>query len=210
MDAYNRLPQPAAIASKHFFYLGLAPKVPTEAVDAVVHAAKKLAQQYGLNPAQIEVFSRTQLESAHAGAGEAFATLRRACGLPERIPGAVVVCEWASPHVDDTFAGQAFVSLVLHTGPEPYVMQAFHTEHTSSGQTALVTSTRVLHQGDLAVFDPTTAHFTAPRHPNADQLLVLLQFELADYTEQDREILLQRFPPASQDKDAAEVFNGLL
>lgn len=210
MTCHNLLPLPAAMTSKHFFYRSLAPKVPASAVDTVVLAAKTLAQRYGLSSAQIEAFGSAQLETAHAGAAEAFTALKRALALPQRVSGAVVVCEWAAPHVDDAFAGQAFVSLVLHTGPEPYVMQAFHTEHTPEGQTALVTSTCLLRQGDLVVLDPTTAHFAAPRSSGAGQLLVLLQFELEDCTEQDREILLQLFPPASPDKDAEEVFNRIL
>lgn len=208
MHNSSRKALPGAVNSRHFFYLSTRPNVPTAAVETVVAAAQSLVRERGLLPAQIEAFSSKQLEGAQNGAGNALMSLRRALKLPADTPSAVVACEWASPHVDELFAGQAFVSLVLHTGPEPYVVQTLHTEHRVDGNT-LVTSTRMLRQGDVMVLDPTVAHFAAPRSPGSNQLLVLLQFELPDQTELDRANLLKQFPPDARDKDAWPVFDAI-
>lgn len=122
--------------------------------------------------------------------------------------GSIVVCEWAAPHVDTTFAGSAFYSVVLGTGEYPYVVQNLMTRARTSPDGTLVhevkSCSRVLSPGDAFVLDPSVTHWTAPKYPADGQLLVLLQFELRDRTPEDRADLFRTLPPAPEDQDNAQ------
>lgn len=205
----NRLPVPAELKSSHFIYKAAPLRISQEDIAKVVAATQAFVDNRGLNPAQIEVFTPKEFQREAADAYPALVRLFQALGFDEPTPGAgVLVCEWAAPHVDDSYEGAAFVSLVLHTGPEPYVMQTFHAEHRPGAVPQLTASTRVLRSGDCFVFDPTTPHMAMPLHPHQDQLLVMLQVELPDNTELERSALLQRFKRHEEDRDNGEVFNG--
>jgi len=200
---------PASLKSPHFFYRIKAPSFEKKDVDLVVRAAQAYVIQNGIGVAEIAALGVDKLEASEAGAGEA---LRR---LLTCIPGslmrigldAVLVCEWASAHIDHAFVGRAFCSFVLGTGEHPYVMQTMHTT-TVGGLLELVTCTRELVEGDAFVFDPLTPHMAVPKYSSGNQLLVLLQIEVEDRCEEDRARLLQAFPPTIDDHDDGWVIGS--
>ncbi len=210
----NRLPVPAGIPGNHFFYR-TALKWSAEDAAVLVDAVKRAVEDCGLHTAEIDVYSvKRLLQYGGERVGEAYLRLIEQLSLQKaHSVGRVglLVCEWASPHVDDSFAGQAFLSLVLHTGPEPYLMQTFHSERVQedgASRLALHTSTRVLNVGDAVVFDPTTPHMAAPASGNPDQLLIMLQAELPDDSEESRQHLLNTYPPLPGDRSQEGHFNG--
>ena len=207
----NRLPVPDTVRSRHFLYQTAAIAGLDAEMSTVVAATTRLVEERGLSPAQIEVFTPRAYAQDAPEALEPLTKLFRAMGVDVPSSGAgVLVCEWAAPHVDESYEGSAFLSLVLHTGPEPYILQTFHSSVKEEFGVAqrLEVSTRVLQRGDLLILDPTTPHMAAPLHPHQDQFLVLLQVELPDRTPEDREAILKRFAPREGDRDSAEVFNG--
>jgi hypothetical protein len=208
----NRMQVPDAVKSDHFFYLAKAPVLDPQDVKLVVDATTKFVHTNGLNAGGIDVMSQTRVESY--GGALALAAMQRMLhqmGVSEDDYGdtSILVCLWAPPHVDESFEGSAFASLVLHTGPEPYVMQTFYTGICNEfGSPTVTASTRVLTQGSLVVFDPCTPHMTTPAYPLDAQMLVMLQTEVKDKTPEDRLNVLLQFPPLDTDKDHREVFNG--
>ena len=112
-----------------------------------------------------------------------------------RGPVDVLACEWAQPHSDQGFVGTIIYSAVLHTGAHDYVMQVFHTEHNSNGYEELIKTELLLRAGVAFIFDPTRVHFTSPLRPHQEALLVLLQVELDDCTDDARRAILERLPP---------------
>jgi hypothetical protein len=208
-DNGNRLALPESLAGKHFFYKTRGIPATHEDLALVANAVKETFETdgRGLNPAQIEIMLRKDFKDDTRGV---IAALDRLLGLmgatePEATRASILYCEWAAPHVDDSYVESAFVSLVLHTGPEPYIMQTLHT-HLSHGTQQIETDTRLLNVGDVFVFDPTTAHFTAPKYPHQDELLILLQMSVTDRTDEDRKDLLHRFPTLFGDTDAYLAF----
>lgn len=115
-----------------------------------------------------------------------------------------MVCEWAHLHIDSGVAGALFYSMVLHTGPNDYLMTTLHTEPSLDGCEELVTTELALQPGVAVVFDSTTAHCAIPYRPHQDQLLVLLQVELEDSTHAHRTQLIQRLPRYVQPAGASE------
>ncbi len=210
LSAGNRLPLPTDLAGNHFLYRTELPPIAPEDRDLLVQAVWAAVEETGLHTAEIDVFSVSRLVKAKGEAvRHAFGRAVSATGLdPERTT--LLACEWASPHVDESFAGSAFVSVVLGTGPEPYVLQAFHSSAAAEpGQgLSLTTSTRLLNVGDAFVLDPTTPHMTAPAVPSSAQLLVLLQCEVPDETPEQRAALLHRFAPRANDRSQEGIFSG--
>lgn len=206
----NRLAVPEGVRGAHFFYRTQAPAFEPGDVALLLEAVRGLVAQNGLYTAQVEVFSTNLVERHCPGAAQA---MRRMSSL---LPGAalhtdaadVVVCEWASIHVDDSFAGTAFLSVVLHTGKHDYVMQTVFTP-TVDGLPDAKSSTRVLSAGDAFVFDPTTPHYAVPRYSSDDQLLVLLQVPLKDGDADERKALVEAVPPLDDDCDQHSVFSAL-
>ena len=206
---HNRRPVPPSVRSAHFLYKAAAPTFDPADVAEVVTATKRMLEERGLYCAQIEVFGRRQFESCVPESVAAFDRLVAA--LPAICAGkslSVLVCEWATPHVDDSYEGKAFYSAVLHTGNNAYVMQTLHSGRSQQqpNVSTLTTSARTLDVGEAIVFDPTTPHFAAPKWPHESQLLVLLQAELDDETDEDRAALLAALPPLLSDRDEASVF----
>lgn len=116
----------------------------------------------------------------------------------------IVGCQWAEPHVDPGFLGEAFYSVVLHTGPFRYRMRALHTRRrTENGESffEVISSTRALTIGDAFVFDPCTPHMVLPERSHEDELLVLRQAKFADADEEDRIRLLERIRPLPDDQN---------
>lgn len=210
----NRLAVPEEVKGAHFFYKTAPVALNAQYSDLVTAAALKYAENVGLNPAEIVVLRHAELEAQIPGARSAFEFLldEMSEGVlgSERGAAGVLVCEWANPHIDSSFEGYNFFSQVLHTGPEPFIMQTFHTFVPTKGQRKhnIECSTRVLNKGDAFVFDPTTAHMVAPRRPGEGQLLVMLQLVISESDAAAREELLSRFAPLIEDKDEYEVFNG--
>lgn len=200
---------PAGLGSHHFFYRTKAPRFNRADVDAVVAAARSYVETFGIGAAEIRMLGAAKLEAGLAGAGDALRRLSQCVqDSPIRIGlDVVLVCEWASPHIDHAFAGKAFCSFVLATGEHPYIMQTMHTE-VVGGAMEIVTSTRVLNEGDGFVFDPLTPHLAVPKYSSDDQLLVMLHIELEDGSEEDRAKLLEVFPPLEGDQDEGDVIGG--
>lgn len=198
----NRLGIPASLGSEHFFYKTVAPAFAEEDVATLVAATRRYVEEYGIGCAEIKMLSRKDLEACSPGSAGAMD--RMAAALPARSLQAgqpcVLACEWASPHVDDSFAGSAFLSYVLDTGEHPYLMQTLHTR-VVQGLPEVRTTTRVLSRGDGFVFDPTTPHMTAPKFMSSEQLLVLFQVEMRDGSEEERRELMRAVKPMEGDRD---------
>ena len=161
---------PTVLKAPHFFYRTKAPQFEREDIDAVVLAARSYVEEFGIGAAEIKTLGADKLEKALPGARKALSRLS-ACiqdGAMRIGMDAVLVCEWASPHIDHAFAGKAFWSFVLATGENPYIMQTMHTT-VVGGFIEIVTSTRVLKEGDAFVFDPLTPHLAVPKYSSADQ-----------------------------------------
>lgn len=212
LSAHDRAVLPTR-TRRHFFYKAAAPAVSPDDMAEVARAVEALVEENGLGVAQIEVFSpRRFQELSSASAGAALQRLISGLGLDasaDRV--SLLTCEWASPHDDSSFSGSAFASLVLRTGDYPYVMSMFHSRKMAGRRGLdLVTSTRVLREGDFVVFDPTIPHMVAPGRPSANALLVLLQAELDIEDNGGPAALLKRFPRHPQDRDEASVFDPVL
>lgn len=200
---HNRLPVPDCVVSDHFCYAGRPQKLASEDVSAVMRGVTAYIQEHGIGAAEILLLSARHLRDfAGAESAEAFERLAAQLGhRPEDAQPVVLACEWASPHVDESYAGQAFCSLVLHTGPEPYVLQLLETSVGPDGVSRVKATTRVLTPGDVVVIDPTTPHMAMPLHSHSESLLVMLQLELPDTCPAEREAVLRRFPPRADDRD---------
>jgi hypothetical protein len=198
----NRMRVPDALGGRHFFYKTAPPQFDEWDVDLVVRTIKSTVQSRGLACAEIQTFSARGLDVEVDGAGDAMRRLARL--MPGRelrlCEPSVLVCEWASVHVDETFSGAAFLSFVLHTGEHPYVMQTLHTDEVR-GLQEVTSTTRVLSKGDGFVFDPTTAHMVAPRYSATGQMLIVIQAEMRDADESDRRALLAAVPQMEGDGD---------
>lgn len=200
----NRLPLPSQAPSQHFFYKTLARSLTKADVALVVVEAKALVERDGLHAGQIEVYGGRQMSEPSSQALERLCSQATAAvGLPCKFD--VVVCEQAFPHVDADFAGKSFLSVVLHTGPQPYHLQMFHTALLEDGTQDLVTSSRLVYEGDWVVFDPTTPHSAIPRHSDNESLLVLLQAEIEDNDEEQRTQLFRSLPPMGEDRDVHDL-----
>lgn len=209
--AGNRLPVPPTVAGHHLLYKSEL-QAPAQASDMAMIAelTKAMVLERGLNPSEIEAFAFSRYAGENPAAHEALRRLLAAMGASDCTDSdaCVIACHWAAPHVDELFCGKAFASLVLHTGPERYVVKTFHTGPRKKAKVGLTLSstTRVVSVGDLLVLDPTTPHLAAPVYPHQDQLLVLLQAEIPDRTAKERNALLEWFKPSPCDKDENEYF----
>lgn len=204
----NRLCVPAPVKGAHLLYLANRPQVCPKAMALLAQEVCRYLENTGLNATEIDLLSeRNQAQVLSPEACLAREQLVRELGWQDMPASsrAVLFCEWAPPHVDSSFAGKAFVSLVLHTGEEPYLVQTFHTKrHTNEDPDpiALTTTSRLLRPGDLMVLDPCTPHMAAPVRSSRDALLIMLQVEWPDATAEEREALIKRFPVAEADEEA--------
>lgn len=210
----NRMAVPSAVNSKHFFYQAKVPCLPQDEVNRVVEATMRFIEDEGLHTAQIQLVTKGLIQKYGGQAAvDSLQCLVKTLGMTDVADHdvSILACEWASVHHDDMFEGRAFASVVLHTGPERYVVQSFHTQvkESENGRGLKLTAeTRVLNAGDAFVLDPTTPHMAAPESPTSNCLLILLQFELDDHNKQERQKIVKRFPPVVDDEDRVEVFHG--
>lgn len=214
MTAYktagNRLPVPTSLGVSHLLYkFELTAPAPDEDLKVIADAVKKMVEDDGLAPSEIEAYAIRQFHDnvlAHA-AIKRLLDLMGAQNFPES-SASLIACHWASPHVDEYFSGKAFASLVVHTGPERYVLQTLHTSSLKKKERGLDLhrSTKMLKAGEAFVFDPTTPHFSAPVYPHENSLLVLLQVEVKDETPEDRKALLEKFVPRTDNRDEQNEF----
>jgi hypothetical protein len=200
-DAYSRAALPNR-AQPHFVYKAKSPDVNpadmTRVSDVVCDWAQtKLSRSIG-DVAQLRLSEFR--ERASNRASEALDRMIGVIGPNEAADFSLLACEWAAPHDDCQFLGRAFASLVLHTGPFPYVLTMMNSRKCGQGL-ALEQRSRELKRGDFFVFDPSTPHMAAPSRPHQDSLLVLLQADvsMADSSEQDG--LLKSFPRHPIDVD---------
>jgi len=210
----NRLPLPAAVPGAHLLYRANSPALCEHDIAILAQAVQDYVYDVGLDATQIELL--TEEDQARLFSPEAVAARERlvqALGWAHLQPNqrGIIFCEWAPPHVDDYYVGKAFVSLVLHTGPEPYVIQTFHTaqrapEDRTPGPVTLTQTTRLLNVGDLFVLDPCTPHMAAPVRSNNEALLVLLQATWLDEDLTQRNALLARFEPHADNQEADVAF----
>jgi len=203
----NRVAVPKSLNLPHFLY-HVDASIPVR-FESFVDAANEQIRKNPLGCSQIDAFTAGLTDNLKSEVSQISASL----GLDaEEVESAqIIVCEWASVHDDYAFAGKCFLSVIMHTGPQPYVMQMAHTEvgKGAFGEKSLsvVTSTRQLNVGDIILFDPTTPHMAAPKRPADGQLLVLLQFELADPDQKSRNKLIKRFPPKTNVISGDNVFS---
>lgn len=209
----NRMAVPPPVKSAHFFYKTRPPQFDPRDVATVVATVNAHVEDVGLHCGEISLLTKNDFSQRGSEASEAF---ERMVKLVPTLGGysspAVVFCEWAGVHDDETFEGKAFFSVVLHTGMEPYVMQVISTAPPSLPGTKaprLHCDTRVLSVGDAMVFDPTTPHMAVPKEPTRGQLLILFQIELPDNNEQERAAILEAFLPMSCDTDDSGIFSPL-
>lgn len=174
-------------------------------MEMVVAATKGLIYDKGLHAGEVAVVPRREFtddaREALERLGEPLTRLECASGTPPEI----LVTAQAFPHTDPAYAGHAFLSLVLHTGPTAYLMETFHVGRSFTGEPDAFTSARVISTDDWFVFDPTTPHFAAPLHPHEDSLLILLQLELSDQDRDDRKAILRELPPRERDRNIEEL-----
>jgi len=198
----NRLRVPKRVNSHHFLYQAEPKPLDAAALDVVVSAVKCFTLERRLHASEVEIVSRQHLgdEAAAAFARLEAPLLELSCAAPP-LSAEILVCHQAFPHTDATFAGIAFLSVVLHTGPEDYVLQAFHVQRDRQGLQDVVSSSRVLQVGDWCVFDPTTPHMAAPLAPHQDSLLILMQLGLRDEDREARRAILKELPPRADDVD---------
>ena len=203
----NRIEVPAEVNGHHFFYLTDPPSFRETYIAKVTRAAKiyATASKDELNQiGAILVAYRDVLDEYVSGAGDAFDAMISSMGVSDehRFRCSVLVCNWASPHIDDTYEGHVFVSYILHTGVHPYVIQTFNTELSddSYGIQEIKSSTRLVREGDMMVMDTTTAHMAVPAFPGDGQLLILVQILLDETCADDRFAVLRKYPPRSGDK----------
>lgn len=109
----------------------------------------------------------------------------------------VILTKGVNNHVDNTWVDDAFISVVLHTGPHPYEITTTHTEKYTYDQTLLdVSSTSIMvEQGDIFIMDPTVMHNAFPARYRATQHLILLQATMDYNTLGDRDKILEIFKP---------------
>jgi hypothetical protein len=183
---------PKTLDSEHFLYLSKHVRtLPSKAVLTAVAAAQTYVLRVGLDPAEVAILNANEAKSYHP---EADAAMRAICvavgfvGSPS-----LVFCEWSPPHIDPGMQSASIVSLVLRTGPHPYLVQALHTEFDAHLKRTLVTSQRLVKEGDIFVFDPNEPHFAAPWRPADGQMLIMLQCRVEDTTEVDRRALMKKY-----------------
>lgn len=204
----NRLPVPKELKSAHFFYHCAKPVLDTLAVDCVVSEVKAAALRGMGNGPTVGLLTYKELTSKSESLREAMTRLVGAIKTPvmRELKAEVLACQWAMPHTDDTFEGSAFYSVVLHTGPYPYVLELLHTEQSeeNKGLVQIQNTARELHCGDAFIFDPTTPHYAAPKRPHQEQLLILLQMELKDGNLEERQELLRSLPPVALGRNVSQ------
>jgi hypothetical protein len=194
-----RLAIPEGVKNSHFLYHVDVPAL--SPLDCFAKIAKDFVGRNRLSSSKIDAVSIRKNNAIIDELAQPFERIVDALGLTaeEAERETLLVCEWASVHADPTFAGKAFISVVVHTGPQPYVMQLASTGvRMARGGGRILTlpkSVCQLNVGDVILFDPTTPHMAAPKRPMDGQLLVLLQFELDDPDDESRAQLLSRFRP---------------
>jgi hypothetical protein len=193
----NRLAVQGA-GGAHFFYHVDRPAFASQEGERIVRSVQAFVDGYPLTSAQVVVLHSSDFEVE--GEIHPFLPLGLALGLTdaEIESGKAVLCQWSALHDDGPFAGSSFLSIVLHTGPNPYIMQTAYTSYISRPKNRHIfntnTTDHMLSVGDTFVFDPTTPHMAFPKYLHQDQLLVLLQFEISDKDDVERAMLLERFP----------------
>ncbi len=197
----NRMPVSASVPNPHFCYTLDRPAISSTDMELVSAAVRNRVDQDGIEAGEIALLMRQDLNSDEAALAfdRIDAALRAHVAHPLLGPSrsVMLVCEMAMPHVDPTFAGVAFLSLVLSVGSEPYVIQTVsHYTQDKGVMLDLKKSTLVVDAGDCFVIDPCTPHLAVPIHPSSESLLILFQLELIDQTPEDRAAILQFLPPS--------------
>jgi hypothetical protein len=173
------------------------------------YVRQAIARQEGLRVAQIDALSAREFVRDYPASEPALRRLAESLGL-EAFDADVVFCEWAAVHEDGFYRGSSFVSLVVHTGAQPYYVQTVLTrkgfdEGEGSHAFHVDQAHAVLNQGDVLVFDPTVPHMAAPTKPADGQLLVLLQWVMSTRSQDEVEALTTRFAPQGVAEDIRDV-----
>lgn len=194
----NRLPVPSSVPARHFLYKTQPLIGCDDEISLLGNQAFKMVCDIGISPGEIELLMFNDEDHPQAVA----ALVKIQAALPSSVfdhgrhKFDILFAELALPHADPDYTGWAFVSVVLHTGPHPYVLQMLHTEQIEeSNENVVRTSSVLLRPGDVVVFDPSTPHLCVPATPHEDQLLVLAQVSVMDVTEEDRNLLVSALPP---------------
>jgi len=193
----NRLTVPDCVPLRHFIFKMNPPEFNEASVSMLTEAVMTYLRNIDIGPADVLGISPAEI------GGDAFYSaldhIESAFNLSksERKTATIIACEWAPIHTDQSYAGKSLLTLVLHTGRHPYVMQTMHAEAIDYGYAGAAlsakTSNVLLQKGDALIFDPTTPHTAVPRFSATGQILVLLQFEIDDGDERQRQQILDRF-----------------
>ena len=197
----NRMAVPAALDGRHFLYMPEPRPLPQAAVDTLVSSVKRVVASTVLRPCQVEIITTDKLDSTEAVEAHQQLTESIVTGLTcvKREHTEILVCQQTFPHADQGFKGTSFLSVVLHTGPNPYMHQMFDTELDEAGDQDVLPTSRLIRAGDWTVFDPTTPHIGLPLRSHQDNLLIMLQCELWDEDDGDRLEILEQLPPRAGD-----------
>jgi hypothetical protein len=197
----NRLPVPDQLDGRHFLYMPKPRELPQALIDTLVDSIEAVVATRVLRPCQVEIILPEQLDSQAARDAHEQLTHLIVDGLTcvKRARTEILVCQQTFPHADQGFKGTSFLSVVLHTGPYPYMHQTFDTELDEAGDQDVLPTSRLIRAGDWTVFDPTTPHIGLPIRPHQDNLLMMLQAELWDEDESDRREILSQLPPREGD-----------
>lgn len=194
------LPSKAGLP-RQLTYKAQARPVPVEALEEIASAVKAHVAAYPLDIAEVDAKRPIDFKEFSANVEASVKKVAVSLSLADlsEYDSSVVFCRWVPPHTDAFSRGRAFVSVVAHTGPHPYIMQSVATQLADDKRrtTKLFTKTVGLEVGDILVFDPEEPHYTAPAYPSDESLLVLVQFDLPLGSNQDLMDLYQRFMPRS-------------
>lgn len=209
MDSQNaRQSGPAGGHCEPLLYRSRLPQaLPQADVNAVLQVVLSEVEESGLQPTEIKMLTQHDLiQRAGPAAGDAFSRLSHAMGRGPNDGMCLLACEWVPPHIDMDYAGMSFVSVVLHTGGEPYLVHASALRPATGPDAVprLAAVARILRTGDVFVLDPAAPHMAAPLRSSEEALLVLLQLEVPDESPETRQALLARFPRQLGDQDDLE------
>lgn len=191
----NRLKVPAELGP-HFCYRTAAPRFKPTDVETVVAAVCSYGDR-AVGPNE-EVIDPDRAFKRKPRAQQALERLVDAVRSFTKLSGEVllVTCEGTEPQVNDYYAGQCWYSVVLHTGPQGYILYTMHTQPLPKGLTKVIKTRRMMSVGEAFVWDPTTPYMLESFRPRSGQRLVLLQMLVDDQTLAKRRALMKRLPPS--------------
>lgn len=186
---------------KHMLYITQAHRDLSKLSAPLIAATAAYVEEHGLAVMEISLVPKRLLTKSDPQFEAHFeACCKHLQMYPKRTE--ILVCQQASPHVDDAYKGDVFRSVVLSTGNEAgYLVGCISEPAKRFGKDDsedLSPTTTQLHveTGDEFVLNPQHIHYAMPLEMNPENLLILLQETLDDSTAQARKAIYEKFPPA--------------